>query len=268
MKKFFKPRILSLSFVLIAMFGLSKAFASATLIDRVDILIEQQEIVTNDKIRYVSKFVLSDGATLDDITKIDVELQLSKAGNDTKETEVSLTTVYDEVIGAFDKVDDTYYAVMTITELSKSFPLWTLSATFEYNYIDGTTEKTNTIQYLIPMPNTYIHVEATSPTCGDCGNYEYYYNPENSTYYDAHGNATTLEALTIPKTNNQSYDDSSVVAPTRLTHGSVTYTCTVCGNEKTITIDKLGTARVYFTKGQYWDTVYAYIYAPASNIYN
>jgi hypothetical protein len=250
MRKFLKAILLSLGFILISIFGISKAFAAATLDSKVDVLLEQQESINDDKIRYVSTLVLSNAATLDDITKIDIEFQLSKAGKETKEAELSLFSVYESVTGAYGKTDNTYYAVYTVTDLSSSYPLWTLSATFEYNYIDGTTEKTNTIQYVIPMPKDYNHVDALTPTCGASGHYEYYYDSINDKYYDAQGNLTTLEALTIPKTNNHTFDEGVVTPPTRIQDGSVTYTCIECDTEKTLTIDKLGTSRVYFTNGQ------------------
>ena len=265
MKKILKAILFTLSFVLLSFFGIAKAFASTAIKDKVAVTLEQQESINDDKIRYVSTLVLSDGATLADITKIDVEFSLSKAGEETRSAEVSLTSVYDSVVGAYDQKDNTYYAVFTVTDLSKARPLWTLSATFEYNYTDG-TEKTNTITYTIPMPKSYQHVLAKNPTCGEAGNYEYYYNSENSTYYDHLGNTTTLEALTIPKTNAHSFDDQSVTPPTRTTAGSVTYTCSECNETKTLTIDALGTTRVYFTNNQGWSNVNAYIYNSNTDI--
>lgn len=91
--------------------------ASTQIIDLVDIILEQQENTTNDKIRYVSTLELSNGVTLNDITKIDMQLSLSKAGETTLTTEKELFSVYDSIAGTNGKakIDNTYYSVFTIT---------------------------------------------------------------------------------------------------------------------------------------------------------
>jgi hypothetical protein len=57
------------------------------------------------------------------------------------------------------------------------------------------------------------------------------------------------------------YDTSPiVVAPTRTSSGSATYTCSICGETKVKTIEALGTNGVYFTNNKGWSTVCVYIY--------
>ena len=186
MKKKITLLLLSLSLVLLSFLGFARVFASAPMSDFVDVKLEQQESITDDKIRYISTLEL-DGATLADIVTIDMELTLSKQGKETLDAYLSLTKVYDSIPGTNgkEKIDDTYYAVHTLTDLSKYYPLWTLSATFKYNYLDGTSENTNTISYKIPMPSSYTHVDAKTPSCANTGNYEYYYDSLNNAYYDS-----------------------------------------------------------------------------------
>ena len=114
--------------------------------------------------------------------------------------------------------------------------------------------------------HTYTHVEAKAATCGVTGNLEYYYCADCNIYFDASYHETTLEALTIPKTNNHTFDEGVVTPPTRIQDGSVTYTCIACEKEKTLTIDKLGTSRVYLTNSQGWTDVFAYIFESGSGV--
>ena len=138
--------------LILAGFSTTSVNAATTTANNIDVILEQQENTTNDKIRYISTLELSNGADLQDITKIDMELSLSKAGETTLTTEKELFSVYDTVTGTNGKAKaaNTYYAVFTITDVAASYPGWNLSATFEYNYLDGTTEETNTVNYKIP----------------------------------------------------------------------------------------------------------------------
>ena len=240
MKKTIKFLFLSLVIGLLSFFGISLK-ADGVLSDKVSILLEQQESLTQDKIRYVSTLTLDDGITLDDITSIDVSISLKKANEETKNTSTTLTKVYDSITGANgkEKKDNTYYAILTITDLAANYPLWTLETTFEYVFLDSSTKETNTISYTIPMPSSYTHYEKKLPTCSETGNYEYYLDSENSVYYDANGDVTSLADLTIPKTGLHTWVQSGLTNPTRVADGSVTYTCSICNEEKTLTIDKL-----------------------------
>ena len=143
--------IISAGLILVG-FSATSVNAATTTANNVDVVLEQQENTTNDKIRYVSTLELSNGVTLNDITKIDMQLSLSKAGETTLSTEKELFSVYDTVTGTNGKakIDNTYYSVFTITEVAQSYPGWNLSASFEYHYSDGTHEETNTVNYKIP----------------------------------------------------------------------------------------------------------------------
>lgn len=140
--------------IFLTLFGLTSlgVKAAGNYIESINVLLEAQQNATKDSVRYISTLELTNDAKLSDIEKIDVELTLSKAGEETKHATGSLTNVYNRVGGANGKpkADNTYYAVYTITSLAKYYPGWTLSTTFEYNYKDSTKEDTNTIVYNIP----------------------------------------------------------------------------------------------------------------------
>ena len=269
MKNKIKFIFLSLMVGLLSFFGFAKVKADSLLANKVDVILEQQENLNQDKIRYISTLSV-DGISLDDITSIDVSISLKKAGEETKNTSTTLTKVFDSVSGTNgkEKKDNTYYAVLTVTDLASNYPLWTLETTFEYVFSDSSTKETNTISYVIPMPQSYTHVAEKDPTCNEAGNYEYYHDEANNTYYDKNGNVTSLENLTIPKTGLHTWVQSGLTNPTRVADGSVTYTCSICNEEKTLTIDKLGLTRVYFTNSNYWTTVYAYIFNSENDTYN
>ena len=78
--------IISAGLILVG-FSATSVNAATTTANNVDVVLEQQENTTNDKIRYVSTLELSNGVTLNDITKIDMQLSLSKAGETTLSTE-------------------------------------------------------------------------------------------------------------------------------------------------------------------------------------
>ena len=71
--------------------------------------------------------------------------------------------------------------------------------------------------------HTYTHVAAKAATCKATGNLEYYYCADCDTYFDASKNETTLEALTIAKTDHTA------------AHGVYSaadgVTCSVCGEK-------------------------------------
>ena len=166
MKRKFKLLFLLLSAFMLGFGSFITIYAAAPLTSLIDVELEQQESLVNDKIRYVSTLELSGSATLEDITTIDVELSLIKSGQATRNTEVSITKVFDSISGTNGKpqVDNTYYAVYTITNLAASYPGYTLESTFEYNYKDGTSEKTNTISYVIPSAYSLNSGSGSFPT--------------------------------------------------------------------------------------------------------
>ena len=260
MKKALKLLVFLVSILLSVLLVNNFIFAESNIKDSIDITLEQQESLTSDKIRYISTIKLND-KTLEDIESIDVLVSISKTNHDTKNASVKLTNVYDAITGTNgkEKTEGTYYAVYTITDLNK-FPMWTLDVTFKYNYQDGTNENTNTVSHEILMPSSFTHIESNMPSCNHDGNYEYYFDEANSKYYDKNGDVTTLLDLTIPKTNKHNFVEGTLVKPTRLIDGSITYTCIECEHSKTISIEALGQDRVYFTNNQNWEKVNAYLF--------
>ena len=147
-----KKKVIFLSLMALTSFCFIETQAQGTLIDSIDVSLEQQESQINDKIRYVSTMVLNSSTTLEDISNINLEISISKTGQETKSTSVALQNVYSSIAGTNGKaeIDNTYYAIYTITDLSKYYPGWTLNADFKYDYKDGTYETTNAINYIIP----------------------------------------------------------------------------------------------------------------------
>ena len=142
----------------IAIFSAANVHAAEiqpTLASQIDVSLEYQENTDGTKIRYVSTITpLED---LSSVTKIDIKLTISKDGEDSRQTTITTTKVYDEIQGTNGKAkkENTYYSVYTITEL-KSYSSWTLGATFEYFYSDNSYDKTNEVSYTIPAINTSI----------------------------------------------------------------------------------------------------------------
>ena len=164
--KHLKKLTIFLGLSLLSLFCFIETFAAGTYINNIDVSLEQQESVSNDKIRYVSTITLNNDATLDNITEIDVELSISKDGQTSKSNTAKLTNVYSSIGGANGKseIANTYYAIYTITDLSKAYPGWTLHADFKYNYKDGTNETTNTINYVIPEAHSLKSGSGSFPT--------------------------------------------------------------------------------------------------------
>ena len=67
------------------------------------------------------------------------------------------------------------------------------------------------------------------------------------------------------ETHTHSWTMGTVTAPTRTTNGSVVWTCDH-GESQTLTIQKLGTSRVYLTNNFGWENVYAYIYNSGTDV--
>ena len=89
--------------------------------------------------------------------------------------------------------------------------------------------------------HTYTHVAAKAATCQATGNLEYYYCADCDTYFDASYHETTLEALTLAKTDHTA------------AHGVYSaadgVTCSVCGEEIEYTVD---TSTIYYLVPTTW----------------
>ena len=57
--------------LVVSVFSATAVNAATTTLENIDVILEQQENTSNDKIRYISTLELSNNAKLSDITKID-----------------------------------------------------------------------------------------------------------------------------------------------------------------------------------------------------
>ena len=156
MKRIFKVLFAFVSLSIIALITIVTN-ASSTIASKISVTLYQQENATNNKIRYVA--TMSNVDNLSEIIDIDINFSLSKAGETTRTAKVTTTKVYTSIANSseFQESENTYYAIYTITD-TNTYPGWSLSAYFTFNYSDSTNESTNTISYSIPEKytiNTY-----------------------------------------------------------------------------------------------------------------
>ena len=152
MKRFFKVLFAFVSLSIIALITIVTNAAS-TISSKILVTLYQQENATNNKIRYVA--TMSNVDDLSEIIDIDINFSLSKAGETTRTAKVTTTKVYTSIANSseFQESENTYYAIYTITD-TNTYPGWSLSAYFTFNYADSTKEDTNTISYSIPETYT------------------------------------------------------------------------------------------------------------------
>lgn len=198
MKKVFKAAIFSLSALALPLALSATARANALIKDSIDTTLEYQVNAGGDSMRFISTMVLNDSKTLNDITKIDMDFKLTKSGQDDKDSVTKTTTkVYESISGANGKakVDNTYYAVLTITDLT-TFEGWRITPTFTYTYADNSTEEITASAWLIGGVRQYFVQKYT-----DWGTDLYYYmfGAENN------NGAFPGEAMTLQDTENHIY---------------------------------------------------------------
>lgn len=172
MRKLFKTAILGVSALALPFVFAATVNAEAPSdADAINTKLEYQVNANNNSMRFISTIELN-GRTLDDITSIDMNFDLTKEGEETKHSKTqTTTTVYESISGenGKEKVDGTYYAVITITNIdSKSG--WRITPTFTYNYEDGSTENVSASSWLIGGKRQYF-VQAYT----DWGTDLYYY---------------------------------------------------------------------------------------------
>ena len=99
--------------------------------------------------------------------------------------------------------------------------------------------------YIPSHSHSLTKVEAKEATCGD-GNTEYWKCSCGKLFADAGGKTeTTLEKVTVKGTGEHTWNEGEVTtAPTCTKAGVRTYTCSVCGNTKTESIDATGHTEV------------------------
>ena len=159
MRKLFKTAILGVSalalpFIFAATVNAADGESDA---EAINTKLEYQVNANNNSMRFISTIELN-GRTLDDIVSIDMNFDLTKEGQETKHSKTqTTTTVYESISGdnGKEKVDGTYYAVITITNIdSKSG--WRITPTFTYNYEDGSTENVSASSWLIGGTRVYF----------------------------------------------------------------------------------------------------------------
>lgn len=157
MRKLFKTAILGVS-------ALALPFALAATVNAdgpsdaevIDTTLEYQLNAAGNSIRFISTMKLN-GKTLDDITSIDMDFTLTQGDQTVHSKPQSTTTVYEEITGenGKDKVDGTYYAVFTITNIDSKAG-WRLTPTFTYNFADNSEADVIASPWLIGGTRVYF----------------------------------------------------------------------------------------------------------------
>ena len=203
MRKLFKTAILGVSALALpfALAATVNASAPVSLAQTIDTRLEYQVNAAGDSMRFISTMELN-GASLDNITNIELNFDLSKEGETTKHSNtVTQTTVYDRITGdnGKDQVDDTYYAVFKITDLTKNYTGWSITPYFKYNYSDNSTETVTASSWIIGLARVYF-IKDSSGWGNDINVYMF----ENN----EHHNATWPGArMTYDETTNMYYYD-------------------------------------------------------------
>lgn len=198
MKKVFKAAIFSLSALALPLALSATVRADALIKDSIDTTLEYQVNASGDSMRFISTMVLNDSKTLNDITKIDMDFKLTRSGQDDKDSVTKTTTkVYESISGENGKakVDNTYYAVLTITDLT-TFEGWRITPTFTYTFADNSTEEVSASSWLIGGKRQYFVQKYT-----DWGTDLYYY------MFGAENNNGPFpgEAMTLQDAENHIY---------------------------------------------------------------
>lgn len=125
--------------------------------DTINTKLEYQMNAAGTSMRFISTMELN-GKSLDDITSIDMNFKLTKNGEQDKDSiPQTTTTVYESISGENGKakVDGTYYAVATITNIDSKAG-WRITPTFTYNYADGSSEDATASAWLIGGKRQYF----------------------------------------------------------------------------------------------------------------
>ena len=199
MRKLFKTAILGVS-------ALALPFVFAATVNAegendakvIETKLEYQVNANNNSMRFISTIELN-GRTLDDIVSIDMNFDLTKEGQETKHSKTqTTTTVYESISNenGKEKVDGTYYAVLTITNIDSKAG-WRITPTFTYNYEDGSTEDVSASSWLIGGKRQYF-VQAYT----DWGTDLYYYMYKSET---EHNKAWPGEQMHLYDADNHIY---------------------------------------------------------------
>jgi len=116
--------------------------------DNISLLLEQQESSDMENVRYI--LTMQNVDSLSDITNISADLFLYKYGETAKKTSYDIKKVYESVSGTNgkSKEDNTYYAVLTLTNVKTNFDGYTLTCQMNVTTNDNRLES-NPISYTI-----------------------------------------------------------------------------------------------------------------------
>lgn len=198
MRKLFKTSFIALSaLVLPFTASLVTRAEETTYKDDIDTKLEYQISSDGSDIRYISTMELKNGRTLNDITSIQMEFTITDGTVKRSRIETT-TTVYDKITGTKDRVDDTYYAVFKITDLTDKYSGWRISSNFTYYFADSTSETVESSSWLIGVAHKYFVQQYT-----DWGTDMYAY------LYGANGNNTWPgQKMTLVDAENHIYEFS------------------------------------------------------------
>ena len=159
MRKLFKTAILGVSALTLPFVFAATVNADAFIKEDIDTSLEYQTSTDGSSMRFISKIVLNNDRTLDNITNIELYFDLSKDGEETKRSKTTVQTkVYEEIKGenGKPKEDDTYYSVFKITDLTKNYTGWSITPYFKYNYSDHSTETVTATPWTIGYERLYF----------------------------------------------------------------------------------------------------------------
>ena len=159
MRKLFKTAILGVSALALPFVFAATVNANTTIDNDIDTTLEYQTSADCSSMRFISTIVLNNNRTLDNITNIELYFDLSKDGEETKRSKTTVQTkVYEEITGknGKSKVDDTYYSVFKITDLTKNYTGWSITPYFKYNYSDHGTETVTASSWIIGLVRLYF----------------------------------------------------------------------------------------------------------------
>jgi hypothetical protein len=158
MNKMIKTAILGVSALALPFtFAATVNAAGPSDADTINTKLEYQMNAAGTSMRFISTMELN-GKSLDDITSIEMNFKLTKNGEQDKDSiPQTTTTVYESISGENGKakVDGTYYAVATITNIDSKAG-WRITPTFTYNYADGSSEDATASAWLIGGKRQYF----------------------------------------------------------------------------------------------------------------
>ena len=195
MRKLFKTAILGISALALPFVFAATVNADTFIKEDIDTSLEYQISTDGSSMRFISKIVLNNDRTLDNITNIELYFDLSKDGEETKRSKTTVETkVYEEIKGenGKPKEDDTYYSVFKITDLTKNYTGWSITPYFKYNYSDKSTETVTASSWIIGLVRLYF-IKDNSGWANDINVYMFGNNGHNA---DWPGVAMTYDEAT------------------------------------------------------------------------